>query len=345
MAFKIDTLKGSRGALAALSVCFAVSACAAKSDAYEQRSKATAPHTSVRVLDVESMPFERGQYGNSGWGTRTLWKGPNDDGTLRILYVPPGAEGAYNHYHTFHEWAYNIQGDFTNNESTTPNNVSGPLQRFREGNFLSRPPYSLHGGEKGRMKHMMSQIGAVIMIMEESTVWGGTFTVDPAVQKDPSLAKNYNPDFKDIKYWSTPRIIDTLDKMPWQPVEGVAGLNAKYLIDDPSHGFRATMYFLEANAATPAQLRPHYYKDAHQFNFVINGDLSLDAYPSPDGKPQTFKLSKHYFFERPPMAILGVSPSAASTGGVVWLEVTYAKGTRWTEEPTPIEEPTYIGSR
>jgi hypothetical protein len=342
MLSKVGLLKSSRSALAALSICFVVNAGAAQPAGHEQRSSASAPFASVRVLDVERMPIERGQYGSSGWGTRTLWRGPNDDGTLRILYVPPGAEGAYNHYHTFHEWAYNIQGDFTNNESTTPHNVSGPLQRFREGNFLSRPPYSLHGGERGRMKHMMSQIGAVIMIMEESTVWGGTFTVDPAVQKDPSLAKNYNPNFKDIKYWSTPRIIDTLDRMPWQPVEGVAGLNAKYLIDDPSHGFRATMWFLQAGAQTPEQLRPHYYKQAHQFNFVINGDLTLQAY-SNEGKPaETLQLDKHFFFERPPMSIVGVAPGVGSKGGVVWLEVTYAKGTAWTKEPTEIEAPIYV---
>jgi hypothetical protein len=342
MALKLNLSRGSRSAVAALGAVFALSACAADNPAHERRSSAAAPFSSVRVLDVERMPIERGQYGSSGWGTRTLWRGPNDDGTLRILYVPPGAQGAYNHYHTFHEWAYNIQGDFTNNESTTPNNVSGPLQRFREGNFLSRPPYSLHGGERGRMKHMMSQIGAVIMIMEESTVWGGTFTVDPAVQKDPSLAKNYNPDFKDIKYWSTPRIIDTLDKMPWQPVEDVPGLNTKYLIEDPSHGFRARMWFLEAGAQTPAQLLPHYYKQAHQFNFVINGDLKLQTYSNDSKKGETFQLDKHFFFERPPMSVVGVAPGVATNGGVVWLEVTYAQGTAWTKEPTDIEDPIYV---
>jgi hypothetical protein len=343
MTSRFVSLKGARGAVAALGVTCALTACAAADvPAHEQRSSASAPFKSIRVIDVERMPIERGQYGNSGWGTRTLFKAPNDGGTLRILYVPPGAEGAYNHYHEFHEWAYNIQGDFTNNESTTPHNVSGPLQRFREGNFLSRPPYSLHGGEKGRMKHMMSQIGAVIMIMEESNVGAGTFTVDPAVQKDPSLAKNYNPNFNNIKHWSTPRIIDTLDKMPWQPVEGVPGLNAKYLIDDPSHGYRATMWFLERGAKTPDMLRPHYYKQAHQFNFVINGDLKLQAYSNETKQAETFQLDKHFFFERPPMSVVGVAPGVASNGGVVWLEVTYAQGTAWTKEPTEIEAPTYV---
>lgn len=338
----VHTHRLAAAALWATAALVATPSIAADVPAHEKRSTATAPHAAIRVIDVEKMPIAAPRAG-SGWGTRTLFQAPNDGGALRILYVPPGAEGAYVHYHEFHEWAYNIQGDFTNNESTTPDNVAGPLQRFREGNFLSRPPYSLHGGEKGRMKHMASQIGAVIMIMEESNVNAGSFTVDPAVRNSPpSAGMKYNADYKKIQHWSTPRIIDTLEKMPWQPVEDVPGLNVKYLIDDPSHGYRATMYFLEANAKTPAQLRPYYYKDAHQFNFVINGDLSIDAYAAPGGKPETFKLSKHFFFERPPMAIVGLSPGAASTGGVVWLEVTYAKGTRWTDTPTPIEAPTYI---
>jgi|GEM_PF-599605 len=350
MRMSIDSLRSrwalpARAAAVACTVFVAqAAAVASEVPAFERRSTASAPYASIRVLDTEGMPVAAPRTG-SGWGTKTLFQAPNDGGTLRILYVPPGAEGAYVHYHEFHEWAYNIMGDFTNNESTMPDNVSGPLQRFREGNFLSRPPYSLHGGEKGRMKHMASQIGAIIMIMEESNVGAGTFTVDPAVRNLPPQqggGMKYNPDYKKIQHWSTPRIIDTLEKMPWQPVEGSPGLNVKYLIDDPAHGFRATMWFLEAGAKTPAQLRPHSYSKAHQFNFVINGDLAIQAYAGPGRKAETFKLSRHYFVERPPMSIFGLVDTAASTGGVVWLEVTYASGTRWTDVPTPIEQPTYI---
>jgi hypothetical protein len=323
---------------------FATAVAAHAADGFQRSSTASAPHASIRVLDSERMPVTAPN-SRSGWGTKTLFQAPNDAGALRILYVPPGAEGAYNHYHEFHEWAYNIQGDFTNNESTTPDQVSGPLQRFREGNFLSRPPYSLHGGERGRMKFMASQIGAVILIMEEANVGKGSYTVDPAVRDKPPAqgeGMQYNPDYKKIQHWSTPRIIDTLEKMPWQPVDSDPGLNVKYLVDDPSHGFRATMWFLQAGAKTPKRFLPHYYRQAHQMNFVINGDLSIDAYSAPGKKAETFELSKHFFVERPPMSIFGLAGNEASKGGVVWLEVTYAKGTRWTDTPTPIEQPTYF---
>jgi hypothetical protein len=278
----------------------------------------------------------------TGWGTKTLYGGPEGE-RLRILYVPPGAEGAKLHYHEFHEWAYNIAGDFTNNESTTPDQVYGPLQRFREGNFLSRPPHSLHGGERGRMKWMASQVGAEILIMEEKDASAYSFTVDPDVRNaQSSQGMRYNPNYKEIQNWATPRIIDTLDKMPWQPVEGSPGLNVKHLIDDPSHGFRADMWFLETGAQTPDRFKPFFYRQANEFNFVIAGDLAVVSAAAPGEKPKSFILKKHFFVEHPAMSILGLPPSEATRTGAVWLQVTYAKGAHWSDTPLPIESPNYL---
>jgi hypothetical protein len=310
---------------------------AAKHD-FAQLSAAHAPFVAVRTLDTLSMPVESPAAG-SGWGTKTLYSGPAGE-QLRILYVPPGAEGAKIHYHEFHEWAYNIAGDFTNNESTMPDEVYGPLQRFREGNFLSRPPHSLHGGEKGRMKWMASQVGAEILIMEEKDAGEYSFTVDPDVRNGaPSQGMRYNPDYKRIQNWATPRIIDTIDKMPWQPVEGAHGLNVKHLIDDPSHGFRADMWFLEAGAQSPAMFKAYYYKQANEFNFVIAGDLTIETYPEPSGKPGTVALRKQAFVEHPAMSIMGLPATGATETGAVWLQVTYASGAHWSEAPAPIEAP------
>jgi hypothetical protein len=307
-------------------------------ESYEHLTTAQAPYTAVRVVDVLKMPIEAP--GGNGWGTRTLYSGPAGE-HLRILYVPPGAEGAKVHYHEFHEWAYNIAGDFTNNESTMPDEVYGPLQRFREGNFLSRPPHSLHGGEKGRMKWMASQVGAEILIMEEKDAMQYSYTVDPDVRNGDTQSgggMRYNPDYKKIQNWATPRIIDTLDKMPWQPVEGSPGLNVKHLIDDPSHGFRADMWFLEAKAATPVMFEAYHYKQANEFNFVIAGDLTIETYSDDGAKPQTTALGKEFFVEHPAMSIMGLARSGATQTGAVWLQVTYASGAHWSETPSPIEE-------
>jgi hypothetical protein len=351
MSIDLLSLRWVRRAGMAAAVCMALTVQAAapsaeKAPAFETKSTAAAPYASIRILDTDNMPLE-GNRAASGYGNKTLFKAPNDAGTLHMMFVPPGTEGAYVHYHEFHEWAYNIAGDFTNNESTMPDNVSGPLQRFREGNFLSRPPFSLHGGEKGRMKYMASQVGAIILIMEEGNVSGKSFTVDPAVRGQPESSgggMHYNPDYKKITHWSTPRIIDTLDKMAWQPVEGSPGLNVKYLIDDAEHGFRANMWFLQAGAGTPASMKPYSYKNAYQFNYLITGDLTIEAYAGPGKKPQTFKLTKNFYVERPPMSIFGLPATGATAGGAVWLEVTYAKGTQWTKELSPIEQPTYLSA-
>ena len=305
---------------------------------YEHLTPAQAPFTPVRVLDTLNMPVETA--GWTGWGTKTLFTGPAGE-QLRILYVPPGAEGAKLHYHEFHEWAYNIAGDFTNNESTMPEQVYGPLQRFREGDFLSRPPHSLHGGEKGRMKWMASQVGAEILIMEEKDAQQYSFTVDPDVRNDPAAAgeMRYNPDYVRIQHWETPRIIDTLDRMPWQPVAGTPGLNVKHLVDDPLHGFRADMWFLEKDAPGPTRLHAYYYRQANEFNYVIAGDLAIETYARPGAQPVVVQLGKGFYVEHPAMSIMGVPATGATRTGAVWLQVTYAKEAHWSDTPAPIEAP------
>jgi hypothetical protein len=116
----------------------------------------------------------------------------------------------------------------------------------------------------------------------------------------------------------------------------------KYLLEDPSHGFRAKMWFLEAGAATPDIAKPYYYKQAHQFNFVIAGDLNIQTYSAPGKKAERYAMSKHFMVERAPMSIFSLADEEATLGGAVWLEVTYAKGTRWTDTTMFIEERIYI---
>ena len=302
---------------------------------YEIRSSARSGWAAVRVLDTEKMPIVSGS-GPTGWGRKVLFESKQTGDHLTILYVGPGAEGAPVHYHTFHEWAYNIAGDFTNNESTSPDQHYGPLQRFREGNFLDRPPYSLHGGERGRQSYMKSQVGATILIMEEGDVSGGTFTVEP------NTGMTFNPDYKKIKTWSVPRIIDTIDKMPFEPHPSAAGVEVKHLVDDQGRGFRAIIRYLPAgweSSKAPQFARAYHYKQAWQFNFVIAGDMNIQTYRAPGEKAERFSLGNHFYVERAPMSIFGLADGVVTNGGVVWLEVTYGKGTSISN--TPIEDPTF----
>jgi hypothetical protein len=303
---------------------------------YEVRSTASPGWVPVRVLDTDKMPVLTGR-GPAGWGQKVLFENKKTGDHLTILVISPGAEGAPVHYHTFHEWAYNIAGDFTNNESTHPNQHYGPLQRFREGVFLDRPPYSLHGGERGRQPFMKSQVGATILIMEEGDVNGGTFTVEQ------NTTMKFNPDYKQIKSWSVPRIIDTIDKMPFEPHPSVQGLEVKHLVDDQARGFRAIIRYLPAGwegSKSPDFTRAYYYKQAYQFNFVIGGDMSIQTYRAPGEKSEQIALGARFYVERAPMSIWGLAGGMVTRGGVVWLEVTYGKGTSISN--VPIEEPTYV---
>ena len=300
--------------------------------ACETRTTAGPPWAPVRVVDSDRIPWRAGGLG----GSKTLFEDKESGSHLVILDITIGSPGALVHYHTFHEWAHWLSGDFTNNESTNPNEHMGPLQRYREGIFLDRPAYSLHGGERGREQFMQSQVGGSCLIMEEGEVASRTFSVEPT-------APNYSPESKKVMHWAVPRIIDTIGGMPWEPDPSVAGLQYKFLVDDPSRGFRAMLWFLPGgwnSSQGPQFSRAYYYKQAHQFNFVLNGDLKLQAYKTAQEKAEKIAVAKYFLVERPPMSIFGLTEGVATERGCVWLEVTYGKGV--TVSDTAIEEPIYV---
>lgn len=296
----------------------------AADSSYEMFSTATAPYAPVRVVNWDKMPWDEKRAPISR--SKRLFKDPDSNGSLAVLEFSVGVPGEYHHYHTFHEWAYNLSGDYTNNEGTIPAEDMGPLNRFREGAFMDRPPYSLHGGEKGREEWMQSQVGASMIILTEG---GHTYSPDPH-------ASFYNPDWKNVKSWKPARIIDTIGALPWQPEGTVPGLHVKYLADDPTQGFRATLWWLEAGWNTsqvPEWARGYYYKQAQQFNFVIFGDLAIQAYKAPDEKAETYTLSKSHLFQRSPMSLFGLQEGVVTKWGCVWLEVTYSKGCSVNDMP------------
>jgi hypothetical protein len=305
---------------------------------FEIVSSANPPWKSVRVLDSERMPWEplpsQPEIEDQSTGIvremKTLFENKETGDHLLIIQAPPGAPGGTTHYHTFHEWAYRLMGDFTNNEYTSPDQRKGILMQFREGWFLDRPAYSLHGGEKGRKE---SQIGQQVLIMEEG---GGNIGVIPGETW-------YSEEYKKVKKWNVPRLIDTIGMLPWEPIESVPGLHIKRLADDQTRGFRVIMWWLQAGRES-SQLsrwgRPFYYKQAYQFNFVLTGDLKIQAYREPGQKAEQITLGKYFYLERPPMSIFGLADHMVTERGCVWLETTYAKGTSVSE--TPIEEPNYV---
>ena len=296
---------------------------------YQTMTNAASPFAPIKVLDTSAMPWSP-PFNELGWKAKTLYSNEDTGDHLVIIWVPIGAPGGRNHYHTFHEWAYWLTGDFVNNEYTSPLQRVGDFQQFREGIFLDRPAYSLHGGEPGRLD---SQVGGTCLIMEEG---GKTIYVIP---DDP----NYSDEWKQVKQWTVPRIIDTISEMPWEPYDGAQDIGIKRLVDDQVRGFRALMWLLPAGwkATGTGQFgRAHYYKQAHQFNYILNGDLQLQCWASPKEKAEQVTLAKDFYFEKAPMAISGLADGTVSETGCVWLQVTYARGTSIPN--VPIEEAVYI---
>ena len=147
---------------------------------------------------------------------------------------------------------------------------------FAKGSFWDRPAFSLHGGEEGRLD---SQVGGTCLIMEEG---GETFSVIPEDDR-------YSDDWKNIKQWTVPRIIDTLSDIPWEAYKPANGVLVKRLVDDQVRGFRARIWQIPAGWKRSAETifgRAYYHRQAHQFNFVLNGDIRIQAYQTPEKKAE-----------------------------------------------------------
>jgi hypothetical protein len=302
---------------------------AASHEAHTLLTSAKSPYVGLKIIDTDAMPWPKPEQ-EGGWEVKVLYENEKTGDHLIIIQVGIGAPGGTNHYHTFHEWAYWLSGDFVNNEYTSPYQRTGPFQQFREGIFLDRPAYSLHGGEEGRLD---SQVGGTCLIMEEGGRSVGVIPEEPG----------YNEEFKQVKQWSVPRIIDTLRDMPWEAHHEHGGVQVKYLVEDQERGFRATLWRLPRGwdrSQAPQFGRAAYYRQAHQFNFLLNGDLRIHTHATPDSRAKTIDLGKSFSVECPPMSIVGLADGVVSDGGCVWLQVTYAKGTSISN--MPIEEPTYL---
>ena len=306
--------------------------CAVSGESHTTLSSANSPHVPVKIIDTDSMPWPEADEG-LGWNIKSLFHDQETGEHLIIIRVPIGGPGGTNHYHDFHEWAYWLSGDFVNNEYASPYQRVGPFQQFREGIFLDRPAYSLHGGEPGRLD---SQVGGTCLIMEEG---GKTIGVIPGDER-------YSDEFKEVKQWTIPRIIDTLADLPWEADARNPenqGVLVKRLVDDQIRGFRATMWQIARgweSAQAPGFARAYYYRKAHQFNFVLNGDMRIQTHAAPGTAAETIHLGKSYYVERAPLSIFGLADGVVSDEGCVWLEITYGQGTSIPN--TPIEEPIYI---
>lgn len=300
---------GLVGAVAGSEAAVAAKSTTVKSSAGEVYSKVSGDWAPLRIVRPEGLDWQT----SPNWDFKLLFQNEETGAHLIMLSVPPGWEGGLNHYHEWHEWAYVLSGDLTNDEFVSPDQHRGARKQFREGDFLSRPPYSLHGIEQGGLR---SQIGCTLLIQEEGPS-EQTHGVVPA-------HNSYSERYKSVGQWSNPRILDTIGDMRWDDMKGVPGVKVKYLMDNSN--FKARLHWAGPDfkgSDAPFLTMPSYLPSGRVFRYVLFGDMTLNAYAKPGARPQSFMVTKDQMIDQGPRSIMALPSGKVSEKGCAWLQVEY----------------------
>jgi hypothetical protein len=302
---------------------------------------ATSGWTQLSVVDVDKFPWDTRPRFHAK--SKTFFTGPKVGALIYSVFpptfntkMPPG--GTPPHYHYFHEWGYTLKGDSVLPEPVSPYQKNGMLYRKREGGWLSRPPYSLHGGswETGGLR---AQFPYYLLIMEEGD--GSLVTVGPKgdhIKPDfpESKPDPYLPDWKAVKNFTRPWLVDTQSDLEWETDPEVAGRFLKWLSDDMADGFRAQLVKIPPGWQAPAG-RKTYFTNANRLRYLISGDMKVWMFNGPNDGGKAVSAKENTFIYQPPRSLWGYGPGEVSKEGAVWLEVTYAKGL--SIGGGPLEEP------
>lgn len=303
---------------------------------------ATSGWTALAIVDVDKFPWDTHPRYHAK--SKTFFTGPKV-GFLVYSIFPPSwntkmpPPGMPPHFHYYHEWGYALKGDFVLPEPVSPYQKNGMLYRYREGTWLSRPAYSLHGGS-WEIGGERAQFPYHLLIFEEGD--GSIATVGPhgdhikpdfpGQKPDP-----YKPDWKAVKNFTRPWLVDSQSMLEWEDDPQVPGRLIKWLSDDMAGGFRAQLVKIPPGWQPPAGTARTYFASANRLRFLISGDLKVWSFSSPKDTGHAVTARENTFIYQPPRSLWGYGPGAVTKEGAVWLEVTYAKGL--TVGSGPIEEP------
>ena len=117
--------------------------------------------------------------------------------------------------------------------------------------------------------------------------------------------------------------------MEWEDASDLDGAKIKLLSDEIAGGFRARIVYVPPGWSYSGDAAKTYFRKAHRFHYVLAGDLTLGT-RSTGG---TTTIDKGFFVEQPPMSVWQWSDGPNTTKGGMWLEITYAEGTRFGHGP------------
>jgi len=281
----------------------------------------------LRIVDVKAMDWD-----DSWAGLRGTSKGKklySNDGGAFMLYVSFDhgwdAVNKGRHFHNFHEWGYVLAGNFLIYEFVSPAQEKGSLVNMRPGTWMSRLPFSIHGNRADAMEHQQVTPGSEQLVFVEG---GKNYVLDPE-------HKWYRPDWKSITAYTQPRFQHTAlpGAMEWEDSPELPGAKVKWLNDDIDGGFRSQLVYVPAGWSRPDGAAKSYFEKAQRFVYMQFGDLKVRVADGPNGVGEVTTLKKDFFVEQPPMSIWGWDEGELTEKGALWLEVTYAEGTRWGNGP------------
>lgn len=252
--------------------------------------------------------------------------------------MPPAAQ--VSHYHEFHEWGYTLAGDAIMPEPVNPDQVNGMYYRKKEGGWLSRPPYSLHGGTLGN-GGLRNQLPYSLLIFEEGD--GHVINVGRNGEPGNYRGRDGGPpppgvvgDYRKVEEFTRPWLLDSTRDVDWEEDREVPGRFVKWLDDSRKAGFRSRLVKIPPGWKAPPGWGRTYFEHANVMRYMVWGDMKVWRFKGPKDEGSPYLVGKDYFIYQPPRTIWGYGPEAVTERGAIWLEVTYAKGLK--HGGGPIEE-------
>jgi hypothetical protein len=297
----------------------------------------------LALVDMEKFPWDTTPRFSAR--TKTVFRGPKVGQLVYSIFSPTFSDqmpkaGLGSHYHPYWEWGYTLKGDSALAEPVSPYQLNGMYYRKREGGWLTRPPYSLHGGgwtvggKRAQLPYHLIIFeegdGSVVTIGEN----GDHFFPDwPDRRPDP-----YMPDWKQVTNWTRPWLVDSQTDLEWEPDRTMEGRFVKWLDDDWENGFRSMLVKIPPGWTPPDGYKGEYFENANRMRYVIYGDMKVWLFDGPaDNNPRAVSVGEDFFIYQPARSVWGYGSGPVSEIGAIWLEVTYAHGVEHGNGP--IEEP------
>ena len=280
---------------------------------------------SIEVINIDEVPWDdRFRMGKSGSTNGKLLFFNPEGGTLLYVQFNPGwdADGTEAHYHTFHEWGYVLDGSFPLYEFVSPKQKKGTLVQMKEGTFMDRPAYSIHGNRSSAMKRQLITPGSTQLIFYES---GKTISLN-------KKNKSYSDEWKNVEEFFSANFQHTPDTniMEWEADEDLPGTMVKWLSDHTNMGFTARLRYAPAGWQYESPTNMSYNKDGYRFIYVLSGDMRIEKSPSNN---EELLAKKDYLIVQKPNSLWSWGSSEFTDQGVMWLDIEYGKGTIIGQSP------------